>query len=68
MPPHARKKLPVSSCFMSGGAGEWSDETSTMSPSSTALVSAAWLLASRMGGAHLNQVALSGTMVSWNVR
>lgn len=54
MPPQAFIKSPDSSCFIDGGAGEWSDETRLMAPVATAAVSAALLSPPRRGGAHLN--------------
>lgn len=68
MPPHAWPKSPVSSRFNSGGHGEWSLTTQSMTPSASACHNASRLAASRIGGQHLKCVAPSGISSAANVR
>lgn len=68
MPPQAFMKSPVSSSFMPGGQGEWSEATPSICPALSAAHSLSWLERERSGGAHLNQVALSGTSSAAKVR
>jgi hypothetical protein len=61
MPPQAAAKSPVSSAFIGGGQGEWSDTIVSMMPARRPAHSASRLSADRIGGQHLNWVAPSGT-------
>ncbi len=61
MPPQAAPKSPVSLRFSSGGQGEWSDTTQSITPDSSPRHSASRLAAFRIGGQHLNSVAPGGT-------
>ena len=61
-------KFPDSISFMSGGHGEWSEATPSIFPAFTAAHSLSWLDFERSGGAHLNQVAPSGTLSAEKVR
>ena len=68
MPPQAFMKSPDSISFMSGGQGEWSEATPSICPALTASHSLSWLALARSGGAHLYQVAPSGTLSAEKVR
>ncbi len=68
MPPHARSHRPSTRCFISGGQGEWSVATKSITPSASARHSASRFAASRIGGAHLNCVAPSAISSAANHR
>jgi hypothetical protein len=68
MPPQARPKSPCSRCLRAGVHGEWSDTTMSMSPRARPAHSFSRFSVSRMGGAHLNQVAPSGMCSASKVR
>src|SRR6516165_2642383 len=62
IPPQAEKKLPVSLHFIAGGHGEWSETTKSIPPPQSARQSASRFVDSRIGGAHLNSVAVGNLL------
>ena len=68
MPPQAAPKSPVSRRLSWGGQGEWSDTTSSMTPSASPCQSRSRFSASRMGGQHLSWVAPSAMVSASKVR
>ena len=68
MPPHARMKSPSPGSFSSGGAGEWSLDTTSSTPSRSPSHSRSRFSSSRIGGAHLKRVSPAGTSSAAKVR
>src|SRR5215212_824181 len=61
VPPQAAAKSPLSGRLSSGGLGEWSETTKSITPSARACQSRSRFAASRTGGQLLNWVAPSAT-------
>src|SRR6266498_1306556 len=68
IPFHAPRKSLSSRRLRSGGQGEWSEHIIDRLLAARAVQSRSWLTAERIGGAHLNVVAPSGTRSAASVR